>query len=91
MLTKTRSKRVIRNVTKTSTSRRPINSPVRTAIHAWIDTGLRVIVNKPGDDCHRESGMVMAKYDAGAIDVLLDRGNFKTVHANCIIPELLEA
>jgi hypothetical protein len=85
------SKRVIRNVTKTH-NRRAKPTTVRTAIHAWIDTGLRVIVNKPGDDAHRESGMVMATYeDAGAIDILLDRGNFKTVHANCIIPEMVEA
>ena len=86
-----RSKRVIRNVTKVTTSRRASPSQGRAAVHAWIDTGLRVIVNKPGDECHRQSGMVMAKYDAGAIDLLLDRGNFKTVHANCIIPELVEA
>jgi hypothetical protein len=89
---KTTSKRVIRNVTKVNTSRRPVGYEGRTAIHAWIDTGLRVIVNKPGDECHRQSGMVMATYaDGGEIDVLLDRGNFRTVHANCIIPEMVEA
>jgi hypothetical protein len=87
----TTSKRVIRNVTKNSNRRPNPPSRVRSAIHAWIDTGLRVIVNLPGDDAHRESGMVMATYEAGAIDVLLDRGNFKTVHANCIIPEMVEA
>lgn len=86
---KNRSKRVIRNVTRREQSGPP---PVyRAAIHAWIDTGLRVIVNKPGDECHRQSGMVMATYEAGVIDVLLDRGNFKTVHANCIIPEVVSA
>jgi len=88
MLNTKTSKRVIRNVTK---PRLTGHDPAGSALHARIDTGLRVIVNLPGDECHRQRGMVMATYDAGAIDVLMDRGNFKTVHANCIIPEMVEA